>query len=105
MVWIRVLVSLALTSGFGLAHPPGMEEKASHHAVQPLRHISQCHDALQEPQFVKRTTERRQVEYHRLRKDQGLETSSLPLHQRQTGKLAELLQKNHQVNKPFNKDT
>jgi len=105
MFWTRALALLALTSGFGLAHPPGMEEETSQQADQPHRHISQCHDALQEPQFIKRTFERRQVEFDRLRKERGLETRSLPPHRRQADKLAELLHKDHQVHKPFNKDT
>ena len=108
MTWITVFVCLLLSSPLGLSHP-GEEENIYQHAAQPLHHrtphVSQCKATFQEPEFVKRTIDRRHAEFERLRQERGLDTRSLPLLQRQAGKLAGYLNKDHQVKKPFNKDT
>ncbi|KAM7184891.1 intradiol ring-cleavage dioxygenase-like protein [Naviculisporaceae sp. PSN 640] len=101
MAWTHLLISLLVGIQPGLAHP-GAEETIHLHAAQPLNsrtpHISKCHGALQEPSFVKRKIDRRQNEFDRLRRERGLRP-------RQLNKLNEYLNKDHQVNKPFNKDT
>ncbi|KAK5660011.1 hypothetical protein OQA88_13479 [Cercophora sp. LCS_1] len=108
MAWIKILACLVLGARHGLAHPPGMEEKVYQHAATPLNHrtphISQCHGALKEPAFVKRTVERRNAEFDRLRRERGLAHQDHPLRPRQN-KLEEFINKSHQVKKPFTKDT
>ena len=108
MAWTKLLVCLLLSAPLSLCHP-GEEEKIYQHAARPLHHrtphIYQCKAALREPEFVMRTIKRRQTEVKRLRKERGLESRALPLHKRQLDKLKDILNKDHQVKKPFNKDT
>lgn len=108
MAWIKVLVCLLLSAPLGLTHP-GEEENIYQHAAQPLYHrtphISQCQAAFREPEFVKRTVERRHIEVAQLRKERGIKPPRLPLQARQADKLNAYLHKDHQVNKAFTKDT
>ncbi|KAM7183873.1 intradiol ring-cleavage dioxygenase-like protein [Rhypophila sp. PSN 637] len=106
MVWTRVFLCLFLALQPGLSHP-GVEETVPLHAAKPLDsrtpHVSQCHGTFQEPEFVKRTIERRHGEFERLRKARGIKGRALP--RRQLNKLDEYLSKNHQAKKPFTEDT
>ena len=107
-VGMKAIVLLLLVAPFGLTHP-GEEEKIYQHAAQPLHHrtphISQCHKTFKVPSFVKRTVERRQTEFDRLRDKRGLDTDTVPLHERQASKLDEYINKDHQVKKPFTKES
>ncbi|KAK0653020.1 Intradiol ring-cleavage dioxygenase-like protein [Cercophora newfieldiana] len=110
MAWAKFLVCLLLSAPLGLCHP-GEEEKIYQHAARPLHHrsphISQCKAAFQEPEFIKRTIERRHTEVERLRKERGIKRRASPplVQERQLDKLTAILNKDHQVKKPFNKDT
>jgi hypothetical protein len=77
MELLNALALLLLAATFGLAHPHDADEKVHHHSAQPLyrRTLSHCQSAFKEPEFVKRTINRRQDEVARLQKSRGIESA------------------------------
>jgi hypothetical protein len=69
----NAIVYVLLAAPLGFAHPHGMEEREFQHAAQPMyrRTLAHCQEAFAEPQFMKRTIERRHEEWSRLRKERG----------------------------------
>jgi hypothetical protein len=66
--------SLLVAASLVLAHP-GPEKIYQHNAVEKeARSLDHCHKDFAHPEFVKRTLERHGEEYHRLRRNLGLET-------------------------------
>jgi len=75
-----VLVGLLLAVPFGLAHPPGVEEKVYQHSAQPLyrRSLSHCESIFQESEHATRTISRRQAEVERLKDERNIKHKYLP---------------------------
>jgi hypothetical protein len=74
MTWLHTLVYSLLALPIALAHPHDMEEKTYQHNAQPLYRttLAHCDSAFKEPEFLKRTIERRHGEVLRLKKERGL---------------------------------
>ncbi|KZL87508.1 intradiol ring-cleavage dioxygenase-like protein [Colletotrichum incanum] len=99
----KILFHLLLANPLGLAHPHGAEEREFQHSAQPWyrRSLDHCAEAFSDPEFVKRTIERRHDELQRLRKTRGIQDMPI-IHGRDFNTV---LNKDHRVNKPYNENT
>lgn len=71
----NVFFHFLLAAPLALAHPHGVDDKEFQHAAQPWyrRSLDHCAEAFAEPEFVKRTVERRHGELQRLRTSRGID--------------------------------
>ncbi|KAL0943539.1 intradiol ring-cleavage dioxygenase-like protein (extracellular dioxygenase) [Colletotrichum truncatum] len=100
---LKLILLQLLLVPLGLAHPHGVEEREFQHAAQPWyrRSLDHCAEAFSEPEFVKRTIERRHEELQRLRQKRGIEDIPI-IHGRDFNTV---LRTDHRVNKPYNENT